>query len=470
MLKKKSHTLLFLIFIALCALGYFAAIDPNKFGFYHDDAVYLVTGKALAIGQGYRILSLPHEPWQTKYPPVFPIALSILWRTNPTFPDNLPWFSAFSVLCTALFLVLTAAYLLKNSYASPVQIMVVAIFAALNWRLIILATSVLSEMLYAALTVGALYLAAYRGERRVAARSLGLGIMLALVALTRLAGISLLAAVLFYAFRRRQTRRFLVPLAMASILVAGWFWWCHLHPTPSMDSQTAYYTDYIQNWQFLIQSDESGNENSLWGSTALMVGKNTVRMLAAIPVVCLGIQINQIQDITEAWRFSAILIGLLTLIFLVIGFRKSRSLGNGLMHYYIIFYIVLHLFWPYTIYDRILIPILPFLLLFVISGSTDLFRGFLQGIPNQNRLAKTVSLLFICTIFASVIASAVFGLVSGFRDQILRARAVYAAEAQGKHELIDWLKIGKQADDILVSYRDPVYFLYTYIPGRVFRF
>jgi hypothetical protein len=43
-----------------------------QLGAYHDDAVYLVSAKALADHSGYRIVSLPEQPFQTKYPPVFP--------------------------------------------------------------------------------------------------------------------------------------------------------------------------------------------------------------------------------------------------------------------------------------------------------------------------------------------------------------------------------------------------------------
>ena len=41
-------------------------------GFYHDDSIYWVSGRSLAMGDGYRIQSLPGEPYQTKYPPLYP--------------------------------------------------------------------------------------------------------------------------------------------------------------------------------------------------------------------------------------------------------------------------------------------------------------------------------------------------------------------------------------------------------------
>ena len=52
-------------------------------GFYHDDTINLVSAKALADGNGYRIPSLPQQPWQTKYPPIFPALLALVWKLNP---------------------------------------------------------------------------------------------------------------------------------------------------------------------------------------------------------------------------------------------------------------------------------------------------------------------------------------------------------------------------------------------------
>src|SRR5512140_1203032 len=44
-----------------------------QLGILHDDAVYLVSAKSLAQGHGYRIESLPGQPFQTKYPPLLSI-------------------------------------------------------------------------------------------------------------------------------------------------------------------------------------------------------------------------------------------------------------------------------------------------------------------------------------------------------------------------------------------------------------
>jgi hypothetical protein len=57
---------------------------------YHDDGIYFVNAKSLAETGRYLIESLPVPLGQTKYPPLWPMVLSIAWRLDPHYPDNLP--------------------------------------------------------------------------------------------------------------------------------------------------------------------------------------------------------------------------------------------------------------------------------------------------------------------------------------------------------------------------------------------
>ncbi|HOK48481.1 MAG TPA: hypothetical protein PLK67_21220, partial [Bryobacteraceae bacterium] len=76
------------------------ARDVPHLGYFHDDALYYVSAKSLAGGAGYRIASLPGEPPQTKYPPLYPALLAGVWRLSPNSPENLKWALAASWLTT----------------------------------------------------------------------------------------------------------------------------------------------------------------------------------------------------------------------------------------------------------------------------------------------------------------------------------------------------------------------------------
>ena len=49
-------------------------------GVYHDDEIYVRTAKALAQGQGYRLINYPGSPKQTKSPILFPALLIVVWK------------------------------------------------------------------------------------------------------------------------------------------------------------------------------------------------------------------------------------------------------------------------------------------------------------------------------------------------------------------------------------------------------
>jgi hypothetical protein len=54
--------------------------DGFLVGAFEDDGVYTVLGKALAEGRGYHSLHLVGSPVQVKYPPGFPMVLSLFWH------------------------------------------------------------------------------------------------------------------------------------------------------------------------------------------------------------------------------------------------------------------------------------------------------------------------------------------------------------------------------------------------------
>jgi hypothetical protein len=53
---------------------------PYAVGSYGDDAYYVILGKALAGGMGYRSLYLPGHPVHLQYPPGLPAVVAVLWR------------------------------------------------------------------------------------------------------------------------------------------------------------------------------------------------------------------------------------------------------------------------------------------------------------------------------------------------------------------------------------------------------
>jgi len=91
-----------------------AMISPPAFGLWQDDAVYVVTARSLAEGSGYRHLEMPQQPLQTKYPPLFPALLAVVFRLWDDWPANLPALHAVTAVSGAVFVLLAWWYLARR--------------------------------------------------------------------------------------------------------------------------------------------------------------------------------------------------------------------------------------------------------------------------------------------------------------------------------------------------------------------
>src|SRR5579862_7664333 len=76
--------------MALLTLLYLARLGPLPTypAFGDDNAHYLVSAKALAEGQGYRMINDPEQPYATLYPIGYPAVLSIVLRVIPIMSAN----------------------------------------------------------------------------------------------------------------------------------------------------------------------------------------------------------------------------------------------------------------------------------------------------------------------------------------------------------------------------------------------
>lgn len=432
---------------------YLAVLAPGRFGEYHDDGIYVTTAKALATGQGYRIISLPYEPGQTKYPPLYSFLLSLIWRMYPQFPQNLIWMMLLSVAATLSFLALTYRYLVRHGYATHWQALIVVALAAINWRTLIVATGIYSEMVYAALSVAGLYLAeTYEKEQKSRASGVLLGGVLGLTFLTRSSGIALLIAVGTYFVIRRQSMRAVLAVGVGSLFVLGWMVWCYANKTNAEGVNVAYYTSYLGHFNQVVNDLGAMNHTSWLMTFLAIIGRNAFMLiLISIPVVCLGIPYDWILYFGFA------------LLFFASGFYRQISKGIRLLYVYIICYLALHLFWlPYVSYDRFLIPLLPFLLLILLSEFAALTSLLRKQFGPDTDWVKRLSTGFIAIALMVAVGVALYSYGSDLYSSLaLASSKKINGPAAADAEAIEWINTHTNPADVLVCYSDPLYFLYT---------
>jgi len=123
-----------------------------------DGGLYFTAARSLAQQHEYRIVSIPGQPYQTKYPPLYPLLLSLVWRANPAFPGNLPVASLVNWLLWLLFLGLAFVLLGECGLSKAGRWIAWALIAA-NPTLIYLSSDLLAEVLFSALLLASLLLA-----------------------------------------------------------------------------------------------------------------------------------------------------------------------------------------------------------------------------------------------------------------------------------------------------------------------
>src|SRR5262249_40736112 len=157
---------------------------------FHDDGVYVILGKALATGRGYRFLHLPGAPPATHYPPAYPLVLAMLWKIAPRFPENIQTFLFANALLLGIAAFGVDRYSRRALGWPPFAAFAAAIVATLSTPLLMLSSLVLSEPMFAA-TLFPVLIAAERAteERASPTRVVLVSIALGALALVRTHGL-----------------------------------------------------------------------------------------------------------------------------------------------------------------------------------------------------------------------------------------------------------------------------------------
>ncbi len=158
--KLSPHFAISAIVLGLL-LGAAAIWGANKqaLGLFHDDGIYAVVAKAIYQGDGYRIISLPSAPPQTKYPFLYSYVLSWLWTINPVFPANILLLKTFNIgILVAIFFVAIAFYR-RVFPAATIGALLFGVLVCTNPIIFTYTDYVVSDLLFVLLALAGLYLA-----------------------------------------------------------------------------------------------------------------------------------------------------------------------------------------------------------------------------------------------------------------------------------------------------------------------
>ncbi|MCC6365952.1 MAG: glycosyltransferase family 39 protein [Bryobacterales bacterium] len=413
---------LFAAAAAALLTAYFIAWRAPAAGTYNDDGVYMVTAKALAEGKGYRIISLPSEIPQTKYPVLFPLLLSGIWRLAPDFPSNVPLLKLLPL--TAAFAWFFLSWLLlRNEGASPSLAASLCLLTAGSAWVVYMSNAMLSETLFAALTTASL-LFLRRAERQPNWRDVLLGAFFAALAFhTRSAGAALLMAAPFLLVSKRLLRHAVLFSAVAAALCLPWLLWIASNSSLPTANAAYYSNSNYQGWNILM--------NFTWFQKIHILSLNAL-MVFLTPGLLAGLPMSLASLIPAALAGGAVFAGI---------FRAERSILPAFLSAYL----ALVLCWAWGPL-RLLVPLLPMLYWY---GWRSLSR---------KTAAANVCAALVCLTCALSLAQASAKTVrlGDPQPNLHPSDGWYPLTA-----LLDWTRKHTPPAAVLAGNLDPLYYLYT---------
>lgn len=428
-----------LVFVACLAPVYWIALAAPAAGIFHDDGIYLVTAKALAEGKGYRIISLPSEIPQTKYPPAFPALLSLAWRMFPAFPDNLLALKMIPLLFLVLWVVVFRAWLRRAAGDREAMTWIPLLFLA-SPQAVFFGSTVLSETTFAFLSVCSVYCMMLSEKDPSGPRALlvGLASLFASAAfLTRTLGISLIVSAPLYLVYRRRYRLAGLFLVCCAVLTSPWLLWQYTeHVAHGMDQQYYSASNY-KDWNVLFNYDL--NEK-----------------VSVISLNILSFLVSPASFYPMGSSIAGMIFSFFFAIFTFAGFREDLRGGWTPAHFFLVAYVAICLCWLWPP-ARFCVPIFPFIMYFCYRG-LSLSVGK-RGSPAASR--KVVAALAAFLFGTAVGLSLLSGSLETVRKSSPSIGYARSDDWRQVRRMFDWVRRESKADSVVLGNLDPTCFLYT---------
>ena len=407
--------------------------DMPQLGQLHDDSIYWVTAKSIAQNGEYRIASMPGQPWQTKYPPLLPALLSIVWRVAPGFPGNLPIASLFCWLWVPLWL-LSSYYVFRCLRLPRAVALMLCGLPACNAYVAFYGSIPQADLMFSVLWMASAGLV-LRGHRNAWMMLLA-GLIGGAAYLTKTAAIPLLLAAPVYCALRKQYGSAAAFAAGMGPAVAGWNWWMRAHLTPSLDGLDLYYTDYLGYQLYNVGLRD----------LPVLIARNLDALISSTGSLLFGFMQRDGAAPNPGTELLLRVIGILAIAGTV---RHARKSGLTPYHAFAGCYAVLLVIWHYPPNERFLLPLFPVLL----AGLWTEIRNLASAAAGRRRvyLAVIGAGLGVCALRWEAMGWVhLHRMLAGLRELHAQNLTVY-----------DWISRHTSADTGLLSSDDVSLYLYT---------
>jgi hypothetical protein len=442
LILRSAWPLVLLLALGLSSLAFFSA--PNIIGLFHDDGIYTVVAKALSEGDGYRIISLPGEPYQTKYPFLYSYLLSWAWSFNPQFPDNISLLNFVTVFSYFASLLLAYVFYIQNTGGGKADALLYVFLVGANASVFSMTMYPLSDMPFMAACLCSLCLSdpannLWDRTKVIALLSASVG----LAFLVRQAGAALILAGLIHFLISRKRREFYLYVGIVGCLALSWLIWQVMYDSGTVANPLfAYHQSYESPAVFLATSDPGAAVQIIWSNLRYLISSidHMILRLHIFPGLRIVI-------------YPLMLWGLLSIL------RQQTFLFFG----FLIFYGGLFLSWPFhpARYSMPLVPVLLLSLFHGVQAVTAIVksRTTVRWSATITPAAVRIPIMLLALLITGWLWSYVhidrgkhLPLWGGFRTSYTWT---------GFSESFSWVKQNTRTDDVLATAYDPMYYLYT---------
>jgi hypothetical protein len=409
-------------------------------GFYHDDSIYWVSAKSLAANGEYRIASLPNQPYQTKYPPLYPALLALVWKGNSSFPANLPAAMLLAWCVLPIYILLIAQFLKRYAF-SLVERAVLCAIAALNPIAMVFSASLMPDLLFTALLLASLLLAELAtADRSPLWMAAAAGGVCGLAYLTRSAALPVLVTAPLCFVLRKQFRQGLLCLVAMLPAVIGWQLWVRAHVSDSPDLVTLYYTNYFGFQLFNVQLAD----------LPMLVWRNLDGLLMGIG-----------RALTFDVEYGSKHLERVVAIAAIAGCaRLARRTGKVQFPVAAIGFCLLLLVWHYQPDQRFVFPLYPLLLAGLWTEIRNISKA-LQVSWAKPAVADRIAAGVAGAALTGFCMFVIFTTISGDLVFLPRLFASYRADLEKRRPAYEWIANHAPAEANVFAYDDPLVYLYT---------
>ena len=396
----------------------------------HDDGIYLATAQSLIERGEYRLINLPSEPLQTKYPPLYStllaMALVLVHKPVPLALHALKGVNALALFLIILLIHITCVRL-RAHFSAMGGLMAVVLIASAP-ALVSFVDFFASDLWFTALFVG--LLAASSATRRPLGSALGVGVLVGLLTLSRSIGIALAGGLVWHLWKSKGVGVAAVAGGGFSAIAGPWLLRSALITPPSLLER--YYVQYERSAWTLLTSDPSlavrillTNSRLYVASFSYVLGWSTLWLTAGASLLAAF----------GAWRL-----------------RHTEWLGLAIRTSLI--YLLVLVGHPYPM-ERYLIPLVPIVIICVVAGWEWLRRDagwsprFMAG-----------SLLVVAIFTSHLMWLRNYGQVArhGVHGGFGRPLAI---RLSGMKEVTSWILRSTEKTNILAAANDTMYFIQT---------